>query len=230
MPCYLGQQVRLRWSGVSLTQRSLAGVRAMSQEASLSLEDGTVLEGTSFGREVAAAGEVVFNTGMVGYPEALTDPSYRGQILVLTYPLVGNYGVPPYREDEYGLPLGFESDRIQVAGLIVSEHTLRYSHHSAARSLHDWLDSEGIPALAGVDTRALTKRLRERGTMLGKIEVGPQKTDFFDPNASDLVRTVSARSVELDAETRDSDVSLPRWSCSTVAVRRTSSAAFSNAD
>jgi carbamoyl-phosphate synthase small subunit len=182
----------------------------MSQEASLSLEDGAVIEGTCFGREVAAAGEVVFNTGMVGYPEALTDPSYRGQILVLTYPLVGNYGVTPYREDEYGLPLGFESDRIQVAGLIVSEHTLRYCHHSAARSLHDWLDSEGIPALSGVDTRALTKRLRERGTMLGKIEVGPQKTDFFDPNASELVRAVSARSVEsLDAETNDGDEGLP---------------------
>jgi carbamoyl-phosphate synthase small subunit len=182
----------------------------MFQEASLSLEDGTVLEGTSFGCEAAAAGEVVFNTGMVGYPEALTDPSYRGQILVLTYPLVGNYGVPPYREDEYGLPLGFESDRIQVAGLVVSEHTLRYSHHSAARSLDDWLASEGVPALAGVDTRALTKRLRERGTMLGKIEVGSQKTDFFDPNASDLVRAVSARNVERrHAETNGADEEPP---------------------
>ncbi len=167
----------------------------MSQKAQLTLEDGTVFNGECFGSSVEAAGEVVFNTGMVGYPEALTDPSYRGQILVLTYPLVGNYGVPADIKDEYGLPIGFESDRIQVAGLVVSEHTTNYSHYTATRSLHQWLEEHNIPAISGVDTRALTKRLREHGTMLGKLENETQKTDFLDPNATDLVSLVSTKEI-----------------------------------
>ena len=164
----------------------------------LRLEDGTVFEGVGFGADVAVAGEVVFNTGMVGYPETLTDPSYAGEILVLTYPLVGNYGVPPYHRDPAGLPApGFESGKIQAAGLVVWEHSERHSHHRASRSLHQWLASEGIPALAAVDTRAITKRLRDQGTMLGAIE--PVDLDetvpLFDPNATDLVATVSVDQV-----------------------------------
>ncbi len=167
----------------------------MAQNARLVLEDGTIFEGTSFGSASAAAGEVVFNTGMVGYPETLTDPSYRGQILTLTYPLVGNYGVPAYGEDEFGLPTGFESSRIQASGLIVSEHATSYSHYSAVKSLHTWLEEEGIPAISDIDTRALTKRLREHGTMLGKIETAGQEVSLHDPNATDLVADVSIKEV-----------------------------------
>jgi carbamoyl-phosphate synthase small subunit len=159
----------------------------------LRLEDGSVFEGVAFGAGGAVAGEVVFNTGMVGYPESLTDPSYAGQILVLTYPLVGNYGVPAFERDAFGLPHGFESERIQAAGLVVWEHSERYSHARAVRSLDDWLRSEGIPALAGVDTRAVTKLLRSHGTMLGALE--PADADgsqpLSDPNATDLVATVT---------------------------------------
>lgn len=163
----------------------------MSQVSGLVLEDGTAFGGVSFGGVSAVAGEVVFNTGMTGYPETLTDPSYRGQILVLTYPLAGNYGVPPYREDELGLPVGFESRKIQIAGLVVSEHSERYSHHQATRSLHAWLEEAGVPGLHSVDTRALTKRLREKGTMLGRIEAGGRAPELVDPNATHLVQAVS---------------------------------------
>jgi carbamoyl-phosphate synthase small subunit len=166
-----------------------------TRDTRLVLEDGTVFEGQAFGHLAAAAGEVVFNTGMVGYPETLTDPSYYGQILVLTYPLVGNYGVPAYREDEFGLPVGFESTRIQVTGLVVSEHSVRYSHHDATRSLDDWLREAKVPAISGVDTRALTKQLREKGTMLGKLETVEGETAFFDPNKTQLVAAVSTAEV-----------------------------------
>jgi carbamoyl-phosphate synthase small subunit len=190
--------------GVQRHSKLLFGELNMSKTATLSLEDGTIIQGEIFGRPTAAAGEVVFNTGMVGYPEALTDPSYYGQILVLTYPLIGNYGVPPWRNDEYGLPIGFESRRIQVSGLVVSEHTTKYSHHTATRSLHEWLDEEGIPAISGVDTRALTKRLREKGTMLGKLETPKKSTKFFDPNATHLVSSVSTKEVErIDARDKN---------------------------
>jgi len=118
------------------------------------------------------AGEVVFNTGMVGYPEALTDPSYRGQILVLTYPLIGNYGVPDESiKDNLGLPMYFESSSIHISGLIVSEYSWEHSHWAAHKSLSDWLKQYNIPAMYGVDTRALTKKLREHGSMLGRIMV-----------------------------------------------------------
>ncbi len=159
--------------------------------ARLILEDGTIFEGEGFGFRRATAGEVVFNTGMVGYPESLTDPSYKGQILTLTYPLIGNYGVPKFARDEFGLPLGFESDQIQASGLIVSEYAARHSHYSADKTLDQWLEQERIPGLAGIDTRALTKILRERGSMLGKIESAGEVTEFFDPNAIDLAASVS---------------------------------------
>lgn len=169
----------------------------MARRGRLRLEDGTTYEGVAFGAAEQVAGEVVFNTGMVGYPESLTDPSYAGQILTLTYPLIGNYGVPEYRHDDHGLPIGFESARIQASGLIVWEHSAQYSHHSATRSLDDWLTSEGVPGLSGVDTRALTKRLRERGSMLGAIvlEGADDPVDLVDPNATDLVSTVSVDEV-----------------------------------
>jgi carbamoyl-phosphate synthase small subunit len=114
----------------------------------------------------------VFNTGMVGYPEALTDPSYRGQILVLTYPLIGNYGVPDESvKDAYGLPLYFESSNIHISGLIVSSYSWQHSHWTAQKSLSEWLVAHNVPAIYGVDTRELTKMLRENGTILGRLEI-----------------------------------------------------------
>jgi carbamoyl-phosphate synthase small subunit len=132
----------------------------------LRLEDGTTLQGSGFGAARAVRGELVFNTAMCGYVEALTDPSYCGQILVLTYPLVGNYGVPPARPPG-SLDRPYESGRIQVQGLVVQNYVDAYSHHDARRSLHRWLLDEGVPALTGIDTRAVTRRLRDRGTMQG---------------------------------------------------------------
>jgi len=165
-------------------------ITVYDQVVRLVLEDGTIFEGKSFGAPRSAAGEVVFNTGMVGYPEALTDPSYYGQILVLTYPLVGNYGVPEMTPGESVLP-PFESGRIQVSGLIVSNYVEEYSHASARQSLGEWLRRQNVPAVTGIDTRALTKKLREKGTMLGKIEFEDQPVSFFDPNAQNLLPGVS---------------------------------------
>ncbi len=167
----------------------------MSSRSTLILEDGTMIPGEAFGADRDTAGEVVFNTGMVGYPETLTDPSYRGQILVLTYPLIGNYGVPRPQTDRYGLPVGFESSSIQVAGLVVSEYSTRYSHHDAVRSLSSWLEQEGVPGLCGVDTRALTRHLRDRGSMLGKIVMSSAGCEFVDPNTTDLAAQVSVNDV-----------------------------------
>jgi carbamoyl-phosphate synthase small subunit len=181
----------------------------MDKKIRLTLEDESVFEGVSFGYETSRAGEVVFNTGMVGYPESLTDPSYRGQILALTYPIVGNYGVPAYRTDSYGLPLGFESERIQVTGLIVSEYVETYSHYTAARSLGQWLKSEEIPAISGIDTRALTQRLRDKGTILGKIEIMDEHVPFFDPNATDLVAEVSPKEVTRYATAKGDPATAP---------------------
>lgn len=154
-----------------------------TKKAKLLLKDGTVVEGDSFGANVSVAGEVVFNTGMVGYVETLTDPSYAGQILVLTYPLVGNYGVPDESK--------FESDKIQLSGLIVSEYSEKYSHREAKESLKKWLERSKVPAITGVDTRALTKRLRSHGVMLGQIVAGGKKQGFIDPNNENLVAKVS---------------------------------------
>lgn len=132
----------------------------------LVLEDGTTMEGQGFGATKVVGGEVVFNTGMSGYVETLTDPSYRGQILVLTYPVIGNYGVPLPRASA-SLDPPYESSGIQVQALVVQHYVDTYSHHAATRSLHEWLSSQGIPAVTGVDTRTLTRRLRKFGTMKG---------------------------------------------------------------
>ena len=132
----------------------------LKKNAKLVLEDGSVFFGFSFGADKSKAGEVVFSTGMVGYPESFTDPSYEGQILCLTYPLIGNYGIPPDEKDSYGLPKHFESDSAHIRGLVVSDYSFEYSHWNAKKSLADWLKENDVPAIFGIDTRALTKRLR----------------------------------------------------------------------
>jgi len=142
-------------------------------------------------------GEVVFNTGMVGYPESLTDPSYRGQILVFTYPLIGNYGVPSEELNEWGFSKYLESEEIHVRGVVVGQASEHYSHHKAVSSLHHWLEKHGIPGMTGVDTRALTKKLREHGVMLGKMTEEDSTSDFFDPNISNLVAEVSCKEVHI---------------------------------
>lgn len=145
--------------------------------ATLILDNGTSFHGKSFGFESASMGEVVFNTGMQGYPESLTDPSYAGQIMVLTYPLVGNYGVPPFSTEKNGLASFMESDKIYVSGLIVSDYSEDFSHWNACESLSSWLKREKIPAITGVDTRKLTKMLRESGVMMGRILFDGKSTE-----------------------------------------------------
>lgn len=144
-----------------------------SQNLALELQDGYVCFGRSFGADKSIAGELVFQTGMVGYPESITDPSYRGQILVITFPLVGNYGVPSRDEMDsllQDIPAHFESNQIHIAGLVVASYAEEeYSHHLATSSLGAWLKEQGIPAITGVDTRALTKRIRDEGSMLGRL-------------------------------------------------------------
>jgi carbamoyl-phosphate synthase small subunit len=156
----------------------------------LTLEDGTVYSGYSFGALTPVAGEVVFNTAMTGYPESLTDPSYRGQILCLTYPLIGNYGAPG-KEEQDDLLLFYESAGIHISGLIVSDYSFEYSHWNAIQSLDEWLKKSNVPGIYGIDTRALTKRIREKGAMLGKIEPEGMTTAFYDPNKVNLVEEVS---------------------------------------
>ncbi|KAK9452754.1 hypothetical protein V1511DRAFT_128373 [Dipodascopsis uninucleata] len=179
--------------------------------AAIELKDGTCVQGYSFGAEKSVSGEFVFQTGMVGYPESLTDPSYEGQILVCTFPLIGNYGVPSREQKNASLnnlPEYFESNRIHVAGLVVCDYTEDYSHFLASSSLSVWLKEQGVPAVYGVDTRALTKIIREKGSMLGKILMSntlgniPVSTDWrsnyeaiewVDPNIKNLVAEVSVK-------------------------------------
>ncbi len=160
-----------------------------NKKAVLILEDGSRFEGASFGYDQSVAGEVVFNTAMTGYPESLTDPSYRGQILVATYPIVGNYGVPMKGEEDRMLKF-YESDKIQVSGFVVSYYSQDYSHWNADKSLDQWMKENKIPGISGIDTRALTKVLREKGSMLGKIVVEDQDLVFDDPNLRNLVAEV----------------------------------------
>ena len=139
------------------------------RDVTLVLSDGTKFHGKSFGSEKPVAGEVVFNTAMMGYPESLTDPSYAGQLMTLTYPLVGNYGVPPFSIENNGLATFMESDKIYASAIIVSDYSEQYSHWNATESLADWLKREGVPGVTGIDTRELTKVLREHGVMMGQI-------------------------------------------------------------
>lgn len=158
----------------------------------LILENNLEFSGISFGYPVSVSGEVVFNTAMTGYPESLTDPSYKGQILVLTYPIVGNYGVPDYKL-ENDLFKYFESNALHISGLIISDYTEEYSHWNAYKSLGDWLKEHKVPGIYGIDTRALTKILREKGTMLGKIIYNNEPVEFYDPNKDNLVKQVSIK-------------------------------------
>lgn len=179
--------------------------------AQLELYDGTIYQGIAFGAKKSIAGELVFQTGMVGYPESITDPSYRGQILVITFPLVGNYGVPSREiQDQHlgNLPAHFEAAHIHVSGLIVASYSGEdYSHHLATSSLGTWLKEQGVPAIHSVDTRALTKKIRDEGSMLGRMLIESERSnglqngqvdcmpgnstfeslDWFDPNTKNLV-------------------------------------------
>ena len=139
------------------------------KNVTLVLEDGTKFHGKSFGYDQPVAGEVVFNTAMMGYPESLTDPSYAGQLMTLTYPLVGNYGVPPFTLEQNGMATFMESDKIYASAIIVADYSEKYSHWNAVESLADWLKREHVPGITGIDTRHLTKVLLEHGVMMGKI-------------------------------------------------------------
>ena len=160
------------------------------------LDDGSVFHGKSFGYEKATAGEVVFNTAMTGYPESLTDPSYSGQLMVLTYPLVGNYGVPPRTFEANGLATFMESEKIHAEAIIVSDYSFEYSHWNAVESLGSWLKDEKVAGIYGIDTRELTKLLREKGSMKGKIVFdAADEIDFVDPNLINQVDIVSCKEV-----------------------------------
>jgi carbamoyl-phosphate synthase small subunit len=163
-----------------------------AQPIKLLLEDNTEFTGQSFGAPLSVSGEVVFNTAMTGYPESLTDPSYKGQILVLTYPLIGNYGVPgDLKEDD--LFKFYESYSLHISGLIVSDYSTEYSHWNADQSLGNWLKKHNVPAITGIDTRRLTKILREKGTMLGKIIYNKKDVPLYDPGKDNLVAQVSIK-------------------------------------
>ncbi|MFV0522612.1 MAG: glutamine-hydrolyzing carbamoyl-phosphate synthase small subunit [Mangrovibacterium sp.] len=166
-----------------------------AKKVSLILEDGTRFEGKSFGYEKSAAGEIVFYTAMTGYPESLTDPSYTGQILVSTFPLIGNYGTPTDGVQNK-IYENFESDKIHTTGLVISDYSVEYSHWNAQKSLGDWLKEQKVPGIYGIDTRALTKILREKGSMLGKIEFEQEPIEFYNPNAENLVAKASCNEVE----------------------------------
>ena len=147
----------------------------------LIFDDGTVLDGEGFGFSTTTFGEIVFNTGMVGYTEALTDPSYNGQLLSLTYPLVGNYGVPdPSVNDEDGISKFFESNKIQVRGLVIHELSLTASHWNLSMTLDEWMYNEKIPGISGIDTSALTMKLRNSGVMMAALVVSDSEINVED--------------------------------------------------
>jgi len=159
------------------------------KKARLILEDGHKFEGFSFGSEQSVAGEIVFNTAMTGYPESLTDPSYKGQVLVLTYPSIGNYGVPG-EEISDNMTKNFESDHVHISALIIADYSEKHHHWNASQSLSDWLKQEDVPGLYGIDTRLLTKIIRKKGSMLAKI-VFDEDIEFYNPNQTNLVAEVS---------------------------------------
>ncbi|MCJ1230880.1 Multifunctional pyrimidine synthesis protein CAD [Toensbergia leucococca] len=166
--------------------------------ATFTIRDGPVFSGKSFGAKSNISGEAVFTTSLVGYPESLTDPSYRGQILVFTQPLIGNYGVPSSARDDNGLLKYFESPNIQASGVVVADVAEQYSHWTAVESLSDWCAREGVPAISGVDTRAIVTYLREQGSSLARITIGEeydadQDEAFVDPEQINLVRQVTTK-------------------------------------
>ena len=170
------------------------------RKVTLILDDGSRFTGESFGYEKPVAGEVVFNTAMTGYPESLTDPSYAGQMLVLTYPLIGNYGVPPFTFAANGLPVYMESEKIHPEAIIVSDYSEKYSHWNGVESLGEWLKREKVPGVTGIDTRQLTKVLREQGVMMGRLSYEetaetPADTSFPLYNNINYVDIVSCKEV-----------------------------------
>ena len=170
----------------------------------LFLEDGLRFDGVGFGSAVRRVGEVVFTTGMAGYPESLTDPSFRGQILTFTYPLIGNYGVPPAgARDRDGLPL-LESEEVQVRGVLV-RGTTRPNHATSSRSLEHWMEQEGVPGVRGIDTRRLTEHLRAEGVVRGVIDVGPR-----DARPSDDALRAAIRNAPAYGEERFMDEVAPK--------------------
>lgn len=167
------------------------------KNVTLVLSDGTRFHGKSFGYDAPVAGEVVFNTAMMGYPESLTDPSYEGQLLTLTFPLVGNYGVPPFTMEENGIPSFMESERIHASALIVSDYSDYYCHWNAVESLSEWLKREKVTGITGIDTRELTKVLRENGVMMGKIlfDENPERIPEADYAGINFVDRVSCKEI-----------------------------------
>ncbi|KAK2071107.1 hypothetical protein P8C59_005557 [Phyllachora maydis] len=195
-----------------LSQQAIAGskgrsmpfkaVRATSPangiDATFTIRDGPVFHGSAFGANSNISGEAVFTTSLVGYPESMTDPSYRGQILVFTQPLIGNYGVPSGGRDQFNLLKYFESPHIQCAGVVVADVAEKYSHWTAVESLGEWCAREGVPAISGVDTRAIVTYLREQGSSLARISVGgeydaDEDESFLDPGQINLVKRVSTK-------------------------------------
>jgi carbamoyl-phosphate synthase small subunit len=162
-------------------------------KATLHLQDGSLFEGFLFGHAASTAGEVVFQTGMTGYPEAMTDPSYFGQILTCTYPLIGNYGIPSQEKSAEGFFKYFESGRIQPKAIIVADYSFKYNHWQAEQSLEQWMKRHKVPGIYGIDTRQLTKKLREKGTMLGKVSIGLKDSEFYDPNKIDILPEVTCK-------------------------------------
>ena len=167
------------------------------KNVTLILSDGTKFHGRSFGYDAPVAGEVVFNTAMMGYPESLTAPSYAGQILTFTYPLIGNYGVPPFTFEKNGLPTFMESNKIYVAAMICSDYSEQYSHWNGVETLASWLQREHIPGITGIDTRQLTKVLREHGVMMGSIvfDDEPENVPHADFSGWNFVDKVSCNEV-----------------------------------
>lgn len=169
-----------------------------TERATFTIKNGPVFSGKSFGAKTNISGEAVFTTSLVGYPESMTDPSYRGQILVFTQPLIGNYGVPSAVRDEHGLLRYFESPHIQASGIVVQDYAMQHSHWTAVESLAEWCAREGVPAISGVDTREVVTYLREQGSSLARITIGEEydadeDEAFIDPEAINLVRRVSTK-------------------------------------
>ncbi|MGQ0771148.1 MAG: glutamine-hydrolyzing carbamoyl-phosphate synthase small subunit [Nitrososphaerota archaeon] len=157
---------------------SIKKAQYANKHGKLILSDGTVLDGKGFGYPKTVFGEIVFNTGMVGYTETLTDPSYAGQILTLTYPLIGNYGVPdPKEKDDSGISKYFESDKIQARGLVVHELSETASHWNLSMTLDEWMYNEQVPGISEIDTRSLTKKLRTGGVMMSALVVSDSEID-----------------------------------------------------
>jgi carbamoyl-phosphate synthase small subunit len=201
----LFRSTTLRATPVASVKASLPQVRSLAtidrrrfEPATFTIRNGPVFHGKSFGANTNISGEAVFTTSLVGYPESLTDPSYRGQILVFTQPLIGNYGVPSAEKDTNGLLKYFESPNLQAAGVVVADVAEQYSHWTAVESLGEWCAREGVPAISGVDTRAIVTFLREQGSSLARITVGEEydadeDEAFVDPEQINLVRQVSTK-------------------------------------